>query len=285
MRFDLHVHTTASDGTRTPSEIVHEALAKRLRAVAITDHDTVDGVREALPASAALHATGLLVIPGIELSAVHDGRDVHILGYFVDIDDETFLSRLSGLREARLKRAKIMVEALRVAGYTVSLDHVLDLSAQGSVGRSHIARALVQQGYAADVSEAFERLLGRGQPFYVPKAVQSPAEVLHAIRDAGGVAVLAHPGVTGVDDLIIPLAQHGLAGLEVYHPDHDDEQRAHYAALAADLGLCATGGTDYHGPQAPGPPLGSLTMPATALTTLLDLAAGRSDNQGASASS
>ncbi|MDF1542458.1 MAG: PHP domain-containing protein [Anaerosomatales bacterium] len=274
MRFDLHVHTTASDGTLTPTEIVRQAAEAGLVAVAITDHDSIEGVQEALDAAAACHEC-ITVIPGVELSAVHGGLDVHILGYFANPADVELRTHLSDLRVARLNRARAIVAALDAAGYHLPLDEVMDLSEGAAVGRSHVARALVHRGHAQDVSDAFKRLLGRGKPFYVPKDVRTPAEVLQVILDAGGVPVLAHPGVTGADDLIPELVASGLAGLEAYHAEHGPGQRQHYARLAAGHGLLLTGGTDYHGPFAPNPALGSVEMPDSVLPALF-AAAGRS---------
>jgi predicted metal-dependent phosphoesterase TrpH len=274
VRFDLHVHTTASDGTFTPAEIVRYAAAEGLVALSITDHDSVEGVPEALDAAQTLQS-GLAIIPGVELSAVHDGHDVHILGYFLDHTDEALCRHLSDLRTARLNRARAIVETLAAAGYQISIDDVLALSDGGAVGRSHVARALVHNGHAADISDAFRRLLGRGKPFYVPKDVRTPSEVLRVILDAGGIPVLAHPGVTGVDELIPALVAEGLAGLEAYHPEHDEAQRDRYLDMAEELALLVTGGTDYHGMAAPNPALGSLEMPTDVLTELL--AAGRQE--------
>ncbi len=273
MRFDLHVHTTASDGTLTPAELVRRAAASELTAIAITDHDSVEGVPEALEAAASL-ASSPVVIPGVELSAVHDGRDVHILGYFVRYADTDLQGHLFDLRTARINRARAIVDALSAAGYELSHDDVMALSGGGAVGRSHVARALVHRGHAADVSDAFKRLLGRGRPFYVPKDVRTPSEVLRVVLDAGGVPVLAHPAVTAVDDLIPSLVAEGLAGLEAYHSEHTAEDSARYAALAAEHGLLVTGGTDYHGPTAPNPDLGAIEMPPAVLSTLF-AAAGR----------
>lgn len=275
VRFDLHAHTTASDGTLTPAGLVRHAVARGLRALAITDHDSVEGVAQALATAEDLR-TDLIVIPGVELSAVHDGRDVHVLGYFVAHTDPALRAHLSDLRDARLRRARAIVQALSAAGYTVTLDDVVALSDGGAVGRSHVARALVHHGHASDISDAFHRLLGRGRPFYVPKDVRTPSEVLEVVREAGGIPVLAHPGVTGVDDLIPALVAQGLAGLEAYHPEHDDVQREHYRSRATDLGLLVTGGTDYHGATAPNPDLGTVEMPPDVLTGLLR-AAGRTD--------
>lgn len=274
MRFDLHVHTTASDGTLTPSELVRSAAERELAALAITDHDSVEGVQEALDAAAALSSRCVTVIPAVELSAVHGSTDVHILGYFIDHTDAVLTAHLADLRAARMRRAEAIVGALAAAGYDISLPEVLDLSDGGAVGRSHVARALVGRGQVEDVADAFRRLLGRGRPFYVPKDVRTPSEVISVVLDAGGVPVLAHPGVTKADDLIPTLAVEGLAGIEAFHTEHDPREQERYRRLAAEHGLITTGGTDYHGPAAPNPPLGAVDMPAHVLQDLFE-AAGR----------
>ncbi len=270
MRFDLHVHTTASDGMFTPAELVALAAELGLAAVAVTDHDSVEGVPEALSAAKSLGS--VCVIPGVELSAVHGGRDVHVLGYFIDHESMKLRMHLADLRAARRRRAEAIVGALRAAGYVIDLDEVLALSDGGAVGRSHVARALVERGQADDVSDAFRRLLGRGRPFYFPKDVRTPLEVLRMVLVAGGIPVLAHPGVTGIDDLVPTLAAEGLVGIEAYHPEHDEAQQARYVTMADEMGLLATGGPDYHGPSAPNPPLGSIDMPDTVLERLYEVA-------------
>ncbi len=267
MRIDLHVHTTASDGTLTPAEVVALAAQKGVRAIAITDHDSVEGVAEALAAAKVLpHAP--IVVPGVELSAVHQDRDVHILGYFVDHTDEGFLDYLRDLREARMRRAEAIVSALAAAGYTIDMRHVLALSAGAAVGRSHVARVLVEQGLADDVADAFRRLLGRGKPFYVPKDVRSPEDAVRLVRAVGGVPVLAHPGVTGGDEIVPALVAHGLAGIEAYHGEHDEADRERYASIADRLGLIVTGGTDFHDPGAPTGDLASTDIPPGILESL-----------------
>ena len=271
MRFDLHLHTTASDGHLSAEQLVKAAIAAGLDAIAITDHDSVASVG---PARDAAGGTSLRIIPGVELSSTHDGRDVHILGYFVDEADDMFLSRLVMLRDARLERAEGMVTALAEAGYEITLAEVLELSMGGAVGRSHIARALVDSGHAGSVAQAFAELLGRGRPFYRPKPVATPVEVVSIIRDAGGISVLAHPAVTQVDEIIPELLSAGLAGLEVYHGEHSGADRDRYASLAHELGLLATGGSDFHGPTAPGVPLGGVDMPASILPALIEAAHG-----------
>ena len=270
MRADLHVHSTASDGTSTPQELVAAALARELDVLAIADHDSVQGLSAAFTAAAG---TQLTIVPAVELSAVSDGVDVHILAYFVDHTDPQLLAELVELRAARARRAAAMVESLAEAGYRVTLERVSALAGDGAVGRSHIARALVATGDAESVADAFERLVGRECPFYVPKVSRSPEVVVARMRELNAVPVLAHPGVTGVDHLIPQLVDAGLLGIEAYHADHTVDQREHYAELAVSLGVLATGGSDFHGTAARNPELGSVDIPTEAVEALL--AAGR----------
>lgn len=269
MRFDLHVHSTASDGALTPAQLVQRACDMRFAALAITDHDSVDGV---IPALCDAEDTHVRLIPGVELSTVHRSRDVHILGYFVDPDDTRFQDRLVELRGARRDRAAAMVEALEEAGYTLTLDEVLLLAEGGSVGRSHVARALVNRGHAETIGDAFQRFIGRDKPFYVAKPVAGPVDVVETILQAGGVPVLAHPGVTGIDDAIPELVAAGLQGLEAYHAEHTPGMRDRYRALADRLGLIVTGGSDFHGLSAPGSSLGSVRIPDDVLPRLYERA-------------
>lgn len=266
MKADLHVHSTASDGTLSPRDLVALAVQRGLSVLAITDHDSVEGLSEAREAAAS---TSLTLIPAVELSANAGGRDVHILGYFVRPDDEHLRSHLTDLRAARLRRAHSMVEALSEAGYSVSIDDVLELSAGGAVGRSHVARALVNRGHVDTVADAFQHLIGRGRPFYVAKDVRTPAEAIACIRDTGGIAVVAHPGISDVDDLLGSMIDSGLNGIEAYHADHTPAQRSHYAKIAADFGLLVTGGSDFHGPAAPNPALGTVAIPFEAVDALM----------------
>lgn len=266
MKADLHVHSTASDGSLRPSALVAAALEARLDILALTDHDSVEGVSEALDAAAG---TGLTVIPAVELSSVRDGRDIHILAYFVDHTSSDLLAHLADLRVARLRRAASMVDALASAGFDVELDDVLAHARGGAVGRSHVARALVRAGHADTVADAFARFIGRGRPYYVAKDARTPDEVLATILDHGAVPVLAHPGVSAAEDLVHLLVARGLRGVEAYHADHTPAQRDRALALAARHGLLVTGGTDYHGPDAPNPPLGSALVPEDALRGLV----------------
>ncbi len=272
MRADLHVHSTASDGTLHPVELVGLASRQRVDVLAVADHDSVDGVADAVEAGAH---QGVTVVPAVELSAAVGERSVHILGYYVDITDSGLLRELAALREARMLRACSIVEALRSDGYPISIDDVLELSCGGSVGRTHVARALVDAGHATAVSDAFERLVGRGKPYYRPKELRTPAEVVRLISDAGGLAVLAHPGVSATGDLIDGLVALGLAGVEAYHADHTAAQKRLFAREASDRGLLTTGGTDFHSPDAPNPNLGDVDVPDAAIRAFLAAGASR----------
>lgn len=268
MRADLHVHSTASDGTLRPRELVALAVEHGVDVLAIADHDSVEGLAEAAEAACGL---GVTLIPAVELSAVQDGIDTHILGYFVDRTDPRLLAVLSTLRRARHERAKAMVAALRDAGFEVTDDDVMRLAEGAAVGRSHVARALVATGHAEDVTDAFRRLIGRGMPFYVAKESRTPAEVVRDLRGIGAVPVVAHPGISGAASLIPDLVAEGLMGIEAFHADHDADQRRQYSALASELGLLVTGGSDFHGPEAPNPMLGSVDIPQHAVKALLRL--------------
>jgi 3',5'-nucleoside bisphosphate phosphatase len=244
---DLHLHTTASDGTLSPSELVHQARAAGLFTISITDHDTTAGGDAAADAA---RAAGVELVPGIEVSAVADGRDVHVLGYFLDSASSSLRLFLDAQREERLRRVTAMGDRLAALGCPVDVAPILDSAARGrSVGRPQIATALLAAGYVATRDEAFDRFLEFGGPAYVPRRGASPQEVIAIIHDAGGVASLAHPGVSRRDDLIPVLAAAGLDALEAMHSDHDEDAEARYRALARALGLLVTGGSDFHGAQ------------------------------------
>lgn len=271
-RIDLHVHSTASDGRLAPGELADHAARRGVGVIALTDHDSVEGVAACREACADADVE---FVPGVELSADADGRDVHILGYFIDPDDDVLLTRLAQLRGRRLERTERMVRALNEAGYDVTLEDVLAQAGEGAVGRSHVARALVDREHAHDLRDAFVRFIGVRGPFYVRKDNPSPADVIATIRAAGGVPVIAHAAVSKVEDLIEPLAHAGLGGIEAYHSEHTPQDAARLAATAAGLGLIVTGGTDYHGPDGPNPDLGDIEIPDGVYEGLL-AAAGRS---------
>jgi predicted metal-dependent phosphoesterase TrpH len=269
MTVDLHVHTTASDGLVTPSDVVTAALDLGLRVVSITDHDSVEGVSEAIEAA---RGSVLEVLPGVELSVLaDDGSDVHLLGYLIDHGDPALLEALERLRTARFERAVAMVKALSDAGHEVGLDGVLEHAAGGAVGRVHVARALVDAGSVDTIEQAFADLIGREGPYYVRKAFFSAREALELIHGAGGVAVLAHPGVSG-ESALVPLVGEGLDGVEAYHAEHTPAQRAHFAALAERFALVATGGSDFHGPGMRSATLGSGACPDSAVESLRERA-------------
>jgi predicted metal-dependent phosphoesterase TrpH len=248
--FDLHTHSTRSDGTLTPSEVVELASTRDLAGIALTDHDTTAGLPEAREAAAG---KGLEVLTGCELSAEHQGQPVHVLGYAFDPQEPLFAARREWIRAGRVRRAERMVERLRELGADVSFERVRELAGGASVGRPHIARALVEAGVVPDVPTAFSQdWIGTGGRAYVAKTAVTPVEAVGLIRGAGGVAVLAHPsihaGASAVPEPVIrAMAAAGMAGLEVDHPDQPPEDRAHWRRLAAELGLEATGASDCHG--------------------------------------
>lgn len=269
MRVDLHVHTNASDGQYTPSEVV--ALARAFDLIAITDHDTTDGVAEAR--AAAAHHGAPLILPGIEISTAEDRGDVHMLGYFVRVDDAGFQDALRGFREARFRRGQMMVEKLARLGVHLEWARVEQIAA-GAVGRPHIARAMCEAGYVESVREAFNRYIGNDGPAYVARKRLTPEESVDLIHRAGGVAVFAHPALAaGWRDLLKGLVAAGLDGVEVNHPSNDERTRLELRALAAQHSLIMTGGSDFHGPAVkPGNGLGCMAPPEGAVYALRERA-------------
>jgi len=273
---DLHVHTTESDGTYTPVQLVREAVSRGLSAIAIVDHDTVGAIPEALKEA---QETGCEVIPGIELTAQQDNQEVHILGYFLDYQQEELLDQLKLLQQNRVKRVYKIVENLKGLGVNLNPQIVFDIAGSGTVGRMHIARALVKDSLVDSTGEAFRKYIGDKSPAYVLGFCLSPQQAIKMIRDAGGVAVLAHPFMLNNDELIAELAHCGLQGLEVYYPEHSQSQVNFYLDLAKKLELLVTGGSDFHGSAKPDIKLGAIKIPLE-LVEKLRQAKSRLENHG-----
>ncbi|MFP3391814.1 PHP domain-containing protein [Brevibacillus sp. SIMBA_040] len=274
---DLHTHTKASDGTCEPAENVRLAKEAGLKALAITDHDTVAGVPEALAAGREL---GIEVIPGVEVSSVGRGQDIHVLGYFIPYEDSTFQERLVGLRETRHERNQLLIAKLQELGIPITLENVYRRK-QGTdknIGRPHIAEELIELGIVNTIEEAFEKYLGKGAAAYVNPPRITPQEAIRLIQEAGGAAVLAHPGLYDDDELVQELIAFGLDGIEVNHPDNTEEQRLVYSSWAKENGLVMTGGSDFHGWRGEEPfhaMLGSHTAQIEAVERLREIAAKR----------
>ena len=242
---DLHAHTTASDGEHPAAELFALARAAGLTHLAVTDHDTVDGLEEA-ERQAAAH--GVVLVPGLEISALLNGREVHVLGHFVDRLHPGLAGMAARMRTERERRMATMVERVRKLGFPIRMEHVQHLAGNANLGRPHLARVFVEQGWCADVREAFDRFLGDGKPAYVDRYRLTTAEAIQLIRAAGGAATLAHPGVNRVErHELEQLKREGLSGLEVHHGDHQPELREKYLKLAAELDLVPTAGSDFHG--------------------------------------
>jgi len=255
---DLHIHTTASDGAFSVSEVLEEARKLGLSAIAITDHDSV----EALPRASALAPRyGIELIPGIEISVELEDSEVHLLGYCIDYEDPAFQKRLSDFRKARKERVEKMVKKLNELGLPLDMDELLPGQMTGAVGRLHVALALYRAGHVKTVPEAFRKYIGLKGPAYLPKSKISPKEAMDMILRLGGVPVLAHPGSLNRDEIIPELVSLGLAGLEVYYPSHNQRQVNHYLELARFHDLLVTGGSDCHGPNKGKILMGSVRIP------------------------
>ena len=261
MASDLHTHTSFSDGRLSPEELVAAAKEAKLSYIAITDHDTVDGIRhlyeQGLYPSKTLH-----IIPGIEFSCEVDEHDVHILGYDFDIYNQDLIDKVTEISESRWARFSTMMEKLQELGYAITESDVLQIAGTSkAIGRAHVARALVKKGLAASIREAFDKLLEYGQPAYVPHYRIAPEEAVALIRGAGGVPVLAHPKLVKDDAIVARMLELDFGGLEVYYPKHDAEDTARYKAMAEQRGLRLTGGSDFHAiPQREPSELGVFTV-------------------------
>lgn len=242
---DLHIHTHFSDSTSSPGEVVEQAHAQGLDCISITDHDTIDGIA---PTMETARKYGIEVIPGIELSSEINGKDVHVLGYLFDCQDQTFVDRINLIQNARVTRMQQMIDKLKTMGIdNIKLEEVCQLAQSDSLGRPHLATLLQEKGWVPTNQIAFDKYLADGAPAFVPKFKQTPQEAIKLIKKAGGIAVLAHPMLTGVDELIPSFVEAGLGGLEVYYPGNSDNVTRFYEGLAKKYSLAATGGSDAHG--------------------------------------
>ncbi|MGI6208033.1 MAG: PHP domain-containing protein [Anaerolineae bacterium] len=271
-RADLHTHTTASDGMLKPSELVALAAKEGLQVLAVTDHDTTEGVGEALERSQDFSLT---TVPGVELNARTPHGEAHILGYFVRHDDPVLVGRLAERRGARDQRGEAIVRRLAELGYQLSWSRVLDIAEGGSVGRPHVARALVEAGYVPDVDGAFRSLIGKGAPAYIPTPSLAAEEAVRWVLEAGGLPVLAHP--LHVLQALPSLRRAGLVGMEVYYGAYTAEEIAMLARVATQEGLLQTGGTDFHGNEVMATVgLGSAPLPWEHVERLLEYERARS---------
>lgn len=280
---DLHTHTTASDGTLTPRELVNLALESGLSAIAVTDHDTVEGVEAALEEGLAL---GLEVIPGVEIS-VDFIKETHILGYLINPYNSNLQITLKKLREFRKKRNPLMVERLNQLGFAINLEEVQQEAGGNVIGRPHIAKVLVNKGYVESIQEVFELYLAQGKPGYVPKEKLTAREAIRLIKDAEGVPVLAHPKLLqlssrDLEEAIQHLVGLGLRGIEAYYSSHSEEETQYYLQLAERYNLLLTGGSDFHGSNKPeiklGKGMGNLAVPYHLLVQLKNGSRNKTDS-------
>lgn len=263
---DLHAHSLRSDGALSPADLVLRATARGVRILALSDHDTLAGVADAVAVGAN---AGLRIIPATELNTESEWGDAHILGYFVDPADSGLEDRLHWLRQNRGRRVELMVQKLNDLGYAIGLDRVLEIAQGGALGRPHIAQALLEKGYVRTYDEAFGTLIAKDSPAYVSRVGLTPIEAVELVRAHGGVPSLAHPGtVGGLDELLPKLVAAGLAGIEVYYPEHSPAFVTRCLALARTHGLVATGGSDFHGRSEHGSDLGATFLPPETIGAL-----------------
>lgn len=272
MKADLHLHTTASDGRLTPGALVREAGALGVEVIAITDHDSVEGVPAALEAAAAFPQ--LMVIPGVEINTDVPNGEVHVLGYFVDYTSAEFNQTLLELRNSRLDRGRKMVNKLAGMGIDVEWERVLELAGGGSMGRPHVAMAMVERGHVPSFRQAFVQYIGRNGPAYVQRKKLTPLEAVMVVVKAGGLPAIAHPAsIDRLDALAMELKKAGLVGIEVYYHSYAAETIARLEKLARRHELVACGGSDFHGlDDSIGSGIGSLDLPRESVEQLVSLA-------------
>jgi predicted metal-dependent phosphoesterase TrpH len=272
MKADLHLHTTASDGALTPADLVARAAELGLEAIAITDHDSVEGIPAA--AVAVRNYPRLTLIPGVEISTDIPGNEIHMLGYFMDCDNEQLNDELKRLRVSRQTRAKKMAAKLTELGLPINYTRVLELAGEGAVGRPHIAQAMLENGHIEDFRQAFDNYIGRNGPAYVEREKMLPEEAVGLIARAGGFPVLAHPAdIEDIEKLLPLYIERGLVGIETYYHGYNEQTVKRLARLADDYDLIATGGSDYHNDEVTaGGPLGGVDIPRRSIEKLLALA-------------
>lgn len=242
-KIDLHSHTKFSDGYFTPQELLEKVNEKNISVLSITDHDTIDAIPSAISLGEKL---GITIVPGVELSSQDGERDLHILGYFIDIEDENFKKYLAIFKAERVKRAERIIAKLNVLGFPITINDVLAFSETSVVGRPHIADALVKLGIVKSFYEAFQKFLGNNSPAYEKKYYISPANAIRIIQEAGGIAIIAHPGALP-EETISELIKANIDGFEVYHPSHSTQQMKYYEGITTNYFLYGTGGSDFHG--------------------------------------
>ncbi|MBG89987.1 MAG: histidinol phosphatase [Verrucomicrobiales bacterium] len=259
MKFaDLHMHTNFSDGTFTPEELAQRAHDCGLRVVALTDHDTLEGCERM---GKACENLGIEYIVATELTAEYDGYEIHLLGYYLDLQDEYFLSKLCQFQKVRQSRIIEMAEALNKAGVPLEADAVFELAKCKSPGRPHVARAMVNAGLVKSMDVAFEKYLKKGKPAWVPKFKISAFEAIELVHRAGGVAVMAHPGLNRTDEVLKPLIESGMDGIECFHTRHSTNDCERYECMAEEFGVLITGGSDCHGMNKGRPLIGGIKLP------------------------
>ncbi|EGW36252.1 PHP domain-containing protein [Desulfosporosinus sp. OT] len=267
---DLHCHTTASDGLLTPTELICSAAELGLKGIGITDHDTIQGWQEAEEAG---EKHQIRILRGIELSTEWQGKEVHILGYDLDGSSSFLNDKLRYLRQAREHRMLKILDRLEAQGIDINVDEVQQFAQGESIGRPHIAHALMERGYVSSIGEGFDRYIGMGAPAYVPRYKMTPEEGIELVRAAHGVAVLAHPGVHRLEEGIPTWVKVGLQGIEVFHSDHNPEDERKFHTIAQKYQLLITGGSDFHGEALkPGVKLGGWGVSLNVIQQILDLA-------------
>jgi predicted metal-dependent phosphoesterase TrpH len=273
---DLHLHTNFSDGTYTPEELVAQAAKHKLAAIALTDHDTVEGCERA---AIACKAVEIEFIPGTELTAEQNDNEIHILGYFLDTQNKKLLSEIAKFQAVRQSRIHEMVRLLNELNVPLRVEDVIALASCRSPGRPHVARALVQAGFCSSLDEAFERFLKKHRPAWVPKAKISAQVAIDLIHQANGLAVMAHPGLNRTDEVIPDLVDAGMDGIECFHTKHSTAIAEHYLEIADKFNLLVTGGSDCHGMSKGKPLIGGVKLPYQHVEKLkAKVAARRKDN-------